>query len=437
MPVRTENDGDLVIKVGDGLVPSQQLTVNPDGSVNITDNSGSLTVDASDLDIRDLAFATDKVDASGSEVSLDAATLAALENVIVSATDLDIRDLAFASDSVDVSGSDITATVTATDLDIRDLAFATDKVDASGSEVSLDAATLAALENVIVSATDLDIRDLAFASDSVDVSGSDITATVSATDLDIRDLAFATDKVDASGSEVSLDAATLAALENVIVSATDLDIRDMAFATDSMDVSGSEISLDAATLAALENVIVSATDLDIRDLAFASDSVDVSGSDITATVTATDFDIRDLSHSQDSIKIGDGSDFLAINADGSINVVPLEDAGTETVNFNAASSIAAGASSNHDLVFASASKFYQVHASASGKCKIEVQIETAAASGIFNTIMVGFNSTANPNFNMQLAKYALIPAGAKVRVIRTNKDLAAQDMYSTIVGILG
>jgi hypothetical protein len=38
-------------------------------------------------------------------------------------------------------------------------------------------------------------------------------------------------------------------------------------------------------------------------------------------VSATDLDIRDLTHASDSIKIGDGTEFLAINADGSINVV--------------------------------------------------------------------------------------------------------------------
>ena len=92
--------------------------------------------------------------------------------------------------------------------EVRPLSSATDSIDVSGSEVSLDSATLAALENVVVS------------------------------------------------GEVALDSATLAALENVIVSATDLDIRDLAFATDSVDVSGSEVSLDAATLAALESVTV-------------------------------------------------------------------------------------------------------------------------------------------------------------------------------------
>jgi len=45
----------------------------------------------------------------------------------------------------------------------------------------------------------------------------------------------------------------------------------------------------------------------------------------TVTVTATDFDIRDLTHVSDSIKVGDGTDFLAVNADGSVNVqVPYD-----------------------------------------------------------------------------------------------------------------
>jgi hypothetical protein len=334
LPIRTENDGDVVIKVADATVPSQQLKVEADGSINV--------------------------------------------NADISATDLDIRDLSAAQDNVAISdGTDTLA------------------INADGS----------------------------------------INATVSATDLDIRDLAFATDKVDVSGSEVSLDATTLAALENITVSATDLDIRDLAFATDKVDVSGSEVSLDATTLAALENITVSATDLDIRDLAFATDKVDVSGSSVT--VSATDLDVRDLSHTQDSVKIGDGTEFLAVNTDGSINVVVQEDVGTEVVDFDSAAAIAGGASSNHDQVFASASKLYSVLASASGKLKVEVQIETGSATNTFNTVAVGFNSTSTPNIELTLAKYAAIPAGARVRIIRTNRDNQAQDLYSTIVGLLG
>jgi hypothetical protein len=150
------------------------------GSLNVNLTNTSIAVTATDLDIRDLAFATDSVDVSGSEVSLDSATLAALENITVSATDLDIRDLAFATDSVDVSGS----------------------------EVSLDSATLAALETITVNqgtspwvigdgggsitvdATDLDIRDLTAATDSIDSwlndgAGNAITSTAGALDVNI------------------------------------------------------------------------------------------------------------------------------------------------------------------------------------------------------------------------------------------------------------
>ena len=45
------------------------LNVNAQGQVAIQDGGNSITVDAVDLDIRDLAFATDKVDVSGSTVS--------------------------------------------------------------------------------------------------------------------------------------------------------------------------------------------------------------------------------------------------------------------------------------------------------------------------------------------------------------------------------
>lgn len=77
------------------------------------------------------------------------------------------------------------------------------------------------------------------------------------------------------------------------------------------------------------SITVDASDLDIRDLVYTSDSVTahqggtwtIDSITDTVTVSATDFDIRDLTHTQDSIKVGDGTDFLAINTDGSINAV--------------------------------------------------------------------------------------------------------------------
>lgn len=75
------------------------------GTVAVSNFPASQVVTATDLDIRNLVFATDKVDVSGSEVALDAATLAALETITVVATNLDIRDLTFAADKVDASGT--------------------------------------------------------------------------------------------------------------------------------------------------------------------------------------------------------------------------------------------------------------------------------------------------------------------------------------------
>jgi len=174
----------------------------------------------------------------------------------------------------------------------------------SGSKQALDVNMVNELE-VNISASGGDSVLISDGTDTLEINpDGSINAVVSATDLDIRNLAFATDKVDVSGSTVALDAGTLAALETItvlqgtdpwIVSATDLDIRDLAFATDKVDVSGSTISV--------------------------SGDVNVTQGTSPWVVSATDLDIRNLSAAQDNVAISDGSDTLAINADGSINTL--------------------------------------------------------------------------------------------------------------------
>lgn len=311
LPVRTELPGDVIVKVADSATPSQQLTVNADGSVNITDNGGSLTVDATNLDIRDLTSASDSVEVlQTTHDDLNA-------NANIQVADTDVSN----SNPVPVSDAGGSLTVDANNLDIRDLTSVSDSVQ-------------------VLQAT----HDNLNANANIQVGNADV----------------------ANGNPVPISDA------------------------------GSSITVDANNL-----------------------------------------DIRDLTHASDSIRVGDGTDFLAINTDGSINVVTQEDTGLEIIDYNTAAALAAGASSNHDWTSAAASKLHQVFASASGKLKIEVQIETAAASGTFNTIAVGFNSTANPNIDIKLAKYAAVPNGARVRVIRKNNDISAQDVYSTTVAVQG
>lgn len=195
----------IFVNLSDG---TDTLDVNADGSINVTVTGGASNTQfaedtahvSGDIGTEMLAVRRD-TPASGVSADGDYATLNVDSSgrlwvnvnntVTVSATDLDIRDLAFATDKVDVTGSAVsitgTVTVSATDLDIRNLVFATDKVDVSGSSVT-------------VTATDLDIRNLVFATDKVDVSGSAVTAVVTATDLDIRDLTLATDAVRISAN---------------------------------------------------------------------------------------------------------------------------------------------------------------------------------------------------------------------------------------------
>lgn len=89
--------------------------------------------------------------------------------IAVTATDLDIRDLAFATDSVTAYQGTSPWVVSATDLDIRDLAFATDKVDVSGSS---NVAVVDGGGSLTVDATDFDIRNLDYSQDNVAIKGS-------------------------------------------------------------------------------------------------------------------------------------------------------------------------------------------------------------------------------------------------------------------------
>lgn len=93
------------------------------GAVNVQDGGNSLTVDAIDLDIRNLVFATDKVDASGSALGANSG---------IDIGDVTVNNAAGGS-AVNVQDGGNSLTVDAVDLDIRNLVFATDKVDISGS----------------------------------------------------------------------------------------------------------------------------------------------------------------------------------------------------------------------------------------------------------------------------------------------------------------
>lgn len=129
----------------------------------------------------------------------------------------------------------------------------------------------------------------------------------------------------------------------------------------------------------------------------------------------------------------DGAVFSASNP---LPVTNVDSEGAEVNDYNTVASVAAAATSNHDYTVTALKtlKLSQIWASASGKLKIEVQVETGVATGVFTTRFVGFNSTANTNILIPVGENISVAAGVRVRVIRTNKDNQSQDVYSTISG---
>lgn len=113
-----------------------------------------------------------------------------------------------------------------------------------------------------------------------------------------------------------------------------------------------------------------------------------------------------------------------------------ESEGTIIHDFKDAAAVAAGASDNHDYTVTALKTLIltQVVSSASGKAKMQVQIETGVATNVFGTFEVMFNSTASPNMVLSFVDAKQIAAGVRVRLVMTNKDNQADDLYSTIIG---
>jgi hypothetical protein len=193
---------------------------------------------------------------------------------------------------------------------------------------------------------------------------------------------------------------------------------------------------------------VQSTDLDIRDLTHVSDSIKLGdGTDFLAinadgsinitdnggslTVDALNLDIRDLTHVSDSVKIGDGTDFLAINADGSINVA-VSGTGDKVNVFdqNTSGDIATNATSTH--TYTPAADFYltDVITSASGKFKVEIK---TGVTGSEVTRVVLFTQSER-QAPWHLTEPLLVATTDSVKIIRTNLDNQAQPLYSTVQG---
>ncbi len=417
LPVRTESAGDLDINISDATTPSQKLKVNADGSVDtnfatgaaveITDGTDTMAVEADGSINVNAAFA------AGTKVRL---TDGVEDSQINASGELQVRD------------DDANTLLGTIDAD-------TSNLDVALSTVATQA-TLSALNAKFVSGTDIgDVTiNNAGAGAAVNIQDGGNSITVDASALDIRTLSDATDSV-AIGDGV----------ETVNVNASnELQVRDddanTLLGTIDADTSNLDVALSTvatqATLAAMNTKFVSGTD--IGDVTINNTSgagaVNIQDGGNSITVDASALDIRALSDATDSVSIGDGTDTMAVNTDGSINVKVSDRSGVEQDDYDTAAAVASSATDNHDYTTTGAFRLTQVQATASSRIKAEIQVETAAASGVFNTLAVLFTTEDNLNGLYELKSPKLVTSGAIVRVIRTNRDNQAQDLYSTITG---
>lgn len=151
-------------------------------------------------------------------------------------------------------------------------------------------------------------------------------------------------------------------------------------------------------------------------------------------VTSTDTTVRAL-----DVALRDSAGD-ALSTTNPLPVFIAQSSGDEVHDFDLASTIAKDATSNHDYSVASGDVFLlsKLHAAASGKMKVQLQVGDGAVSETFTTVAVNFNSTANPECSIKLDPPLVVTGTANtttVRVIRTNLDNQAQDLYTTFMGV--
>lgn len=341
---------------------------------------------------------------------------------------------------------------------------------------------------------------------SLNVTINNASIAVTATDLDIRDLSHSQDSIKI-GDGTDFLAVNADGSINVVTTLTNDTIADDAAFTvgtskvypmgaladetspdsvDEGDIGAPRMTLDRKLLVR----VVGATDANRLDIdASGRPTVNVNG---TVTVTATDLDIRDLTHVSDSVKIGDGTDFLAIDASGNIGVtdaggsltvdgtVTIQDGGnvitvdatdldirdltlaadaikisgnstansatnpifvqevnavvTGEVNSYSTATVAGAGTSNHDYTVTTTMKLSSIIVSSSGALKGELQVGPVASLVSKAVVFIPKQGGSQQIFFDPAIEVPSTSTGT-VRIIRTNRESSSNDVYSTIIGI--
>ena len=111
--------------------------------------------------------------------------------------------------------------------------------------------------------------------------------------------------------------------------------------------------------------------------------------------------------------------------------------GTLVNYYQTSVNVAAGSSVNLTYTIPAGKTFSAYKFWSSGSGKIRVDVEASPDGSTYSTYWTAFNSTANPNVDINLtqpAEFQDSGTGSTIRIVITNKDLTAFDVFATITG---
>lgn len=245
----------------------------------------------------------------------------------VSATNLDIRDLVFASDKVDASGSSVSITgavaVTGplTDAQLRAVSVPVSGTFWQATQPISGAISFTAPQNVIIDSSALP-------------SGASTAARQDTGNTSLATLAGAV-----SGTEMQVDVLTLPAITGSVTANAGTNLNTSALALEttlsSLNAKVTAVNTGSVTVVSAPTTTVTATDLDIRNLVFATDTVDVSGSSVAVSgsvaVTGTFWQAtQPISAATLPLPTGAATEAKQDTGNSSLSTIAAKDFSTET-----------------------------------------------------------------------------------------------------------
>jgi hypothetical protein len=166
-----------------------------------------------------------------------------------------------------------------------------------------------------------------------------------------------------------------------------------------------------------------------------TNDVNIADGGNSITVDASQLDIDDLNLTDDAVRVSGNSNANTETNPIYVKTVDTVVSGEEVHDYDTASAVAGDGTSNHDYTVAGTTFFLKsVIVAASGDFKFEVQ--TGPVAGLA-TVAVGFASGKEGDTKQLRFDPAIevpVTSTGTVRIIRTNREGSAQDVYSTIIG---